>query len=255
MRTRLNGRFWAGGLGGLGLLLLPVTATHAAPILKVTSGSNTVTVQDNGAGDTDPTPGVIHFAGPVAGFDVVDIRGGSNSPGALLASGPMRDAGMLQLESVDARNSSGTRQALDIVFGDTGFLPALTNNTLSSSVGLTMIGATQGDGVTFQSYYDPTNAAPGRTSPYTTGPQTATASGDQITQAYSSTANTSLPSPVSSSSPFSLTQYLGLNVSPLSEVNLSGTTAANTSTPEPGSLALLGLGAAAVLGRRRRKNG
>jgi hypothetical protein len=249
MSMRLNGQFWAGALGGLGLLLLPAAAAHAAPILKV----NTVTVQDNGVGDSDPTPGVIHFTGPVAGFDVVDIRGSSNSPGGAMGSGPIRDAGLLQLQSVQARNNTGTRQALDIVFGDTGFTPGLVNNTLTSSVGLTMTGATQGDSATFQSYYDPTNGAPGRTSPYTTGAQTAQANGTQLTQAYSSTSDTSVPSPQSPTSPFSLSQYVGFDLSPLDQVNLSGTTAANTLTPEPGSLALLGLGAVAVLGRRRRR--
>jgi hypothetical protein len=254
MSIRSNRRSLVGGLGALGLLLLPAAATHAAPILKITSGSGTVTVLDNGAGDADPTPGVIHFAGPVAGFDAVDIRGSSNSPGGTLASGPIRDAGLLQLESVQARNNSAGRQVLDIVFGDTGFTPGLTNNTLTSSVGLTMTGATQGDTATLQSYYDPTNGAPGRTSPYTTGAQTAVANGAQLTQSYSSTSDTSLPSPASPTSPFSLTQYVGFDVSPLSQVNLSGTTASNTQTPEPGSLALVGIGAVTLLGRRRRKN-
>jgi hypothetical protein len=116
-----------------------------------------------------------------------------------------------------------------------------------------MTGATQGDTVTYQSYYDPTNGAPGRTSPYTTGPQTALASGSQLTQAYSSTTDTSLPSPTSPASPFSMTEYVGLNLSPLSQVSLSGTTASNTLTPEPGSLALAGIGAVTLLARRRRK--
>jgi len=255
MSSRSNWRILAGGLGALGLLLLPAAATHAAPILKITSGGNTVSVQDNASGDTDPTPGVIHFAGPVAGFSAVDIRGSSNSPGGAMGSGPIRDAGLLQLESVQARNNTGARQALDIVFGDTGFTPGLTNNTLTSSVGLTMTGSTQGDSATFQSYYDPTNGTPGRTSPYTTGPQMAIASGDQLTQSYSSTSDTSLPSPTSPTSPFSLSQYVGLDVSPLSQVNLSGTTASQTQTPEPGSLALAGIGAVTLLARRRRRIG
>jgi hypothetical protein len=242
----------------LGLLSLPATHADAAPTLKITAGSTTVTVQDNGAGDSDPTPGVIRFdsATPgfaIPGFDFVDIRGSSNSPGGPLGGGPIQDAGLLQLQSVQARNNSGQRQALDVVFGDTGFTPGLTNNTLTSSVGLTMTGATQGDTATFQSYYDPTNGAPGRTSPYTTGAQTAQASGNQLTQTYSSTTDTSLPSPTSPTAPFSLTEYVGLDLSPLSQVNLSGTSASNTLTPEPGSLALAGIGGVTLLTRRRRK--
>jgi hypothetical protein len=253
MSMRLNGRFLAGGLGTLGLLLLPAAQAPAAPVLQVSSGSNSVTVQDNGAGDTDPTPGAIHYSGALAGFGTVDVRGTSNSPGGTIGSGPTQDAGLLQIQSLDARNNTGARQPLDIVFGDTGFSPALSGNTLTSSVGLTMTGATQGDTATFQSYYDPTNGAPARTSPYTTGPQTAVANGAQLTQTYSSTNNTSLPSPTSPTSPFSLTQYIGLDVSPLSQTNLSGTTASNTLTPEPGSLALAGVGAVTLLARRRRK--
>jgi hypothetical protein len=253
MSSRSNRRILAGGLGALGLLLLPAARANAAPILKITTGGNTVTVQDNGSGDSDPTPGVIRFDGAIPGFDFVDIRGSSNSPGGPLGSGPIKDAGLLQLQSVQARNNTGTRQALDIVFGDTGFTPALTNNTLTSSVGMTMTGAAAGDTATFQSYYDPTNAAPGRTSPYTTGAQTAQASGAQLTQTYSSTTDTSLPSPTSPTSPFSLTEYVGLDLSPLSQVNLSGTSASNTLTPEPGSVALVGIGAVTLLGRRRRR--
>jgi hypothetical protein len=253
MSIRLNRRTLVGGLGGLGLVLLPAAAAHAAPVLKITTGGNTVSVQDNGSGDSDPTPGVIRFDGTIPGFDFVDIRGSSNSPGGPLASGPIKDAGLLQLQSVQARNNTGTRQALDIVFGDTGFTPGLTGNTLTSSVGMTMTGAAQGDTATFQSYYDPTNGAPGRTSPYTTGPQSAQASGGQLTQTYSSTTDTSLPSPTSPASPFSMSEYVGLNLSPLSQVNLSGTTASNTLTPEPGSLALAGIGAVTLLTRRRRK--
>jgi hypothetical protein len=245
---------------GVGTLALSAVA-NAAPVLKLVSGATTVTVTDNGANDTDARAGIVRYAGPVGSFFAsVSTTGSSNSPGQAFPNSPNPFLGILQLESLDARNTdTAGRQTLDIVFSDTGFAgsPDATNK-LSSSVGMTLTNTAQGDSVRFQSHLDPTNVAQSFNSVFTTGPQTATANGGQVIQSYSSSNEVSVPASTPANPLFSLTQHVVMDVSAGGQVNLSGTTASNTLNPalvpEPGSLGLAGIGAMAALARRRRRS-
>jgi len=141
----------------MGALGLPV-AVQAAPILKLTSGATTVTVNDNGPGDTDVRPNYISFNGAVGTLAAtLSASGNSNSPGGVFPNSPSQSLGILQLQTLEVRNNTTGRQALDIVFSDNGFITALGNaNQLSSSVGLTLTNATLGDSVSFQATWTAT---------------------------------------------------------------------------------------------------
>src|SRR5690242_9107099 len=90
---------------GFAALGLPLTA-HAAPILKLTSGATTVTVNDNGAGDTDPRPNYISFNGAVGALSAtLSASGNSNSPGGVYPNSPDLAAGILQLQTLEVRNN------------------------------------------------------------------------------------------------------------------------------------------------------
>jgi hypothetical protein len=253
------GRFIA--LVGLGALGLPV-AVNAAPILRLTSGSTVVTVNDNGAGDTDARPGYIGFNGSVGTLAAtLSAAGNSNSPGGIYPNSPSLSLGVLQLQTLEVRNNDTGRQTLDIVFGDTGFIAAVGNaNNLSSSVGLTLTNATLGDSVSFQSHLNRSNTSLAFDPIFTTGPQAAVGNGVQPTQSYNSTNAVSVPGGSVANPLFSLTQHAVLSLSAGGQANLSATTASDTAAdgrgalPEPGSLAFLGLGAMALFGRRRRGN-
>lgn len=246
------------GLGALGLPL----AVHAAPVLKLTSGATTVTVNDNGAGDTDPRAGYISFLGSVGTLSAtVSASGSSNSPGGIFPNSPSQSLGILQLQTLEVRNNDTGRQALDIVFSDSGFIAAVGNlNQLSSSVGLTLTNATLGDNVSFQSHLNRSNVSPSFDPVFTTGPQTAVANGVQPTQSFNSSNSVSVPGGTTANPLFSLTQHAIFNLSAGAQANLSGTTASDTAAdqhgalPEPASLTFVGLGAMALFGRRRRGN-
>ena len=246
-------------LMAVGALGLPV-AVHAAPILKLTSGATTVTVTDNGAGDTDARPNYISFNGAVGTLAAtLSASGNSNSPGGSFPNSPSQSLGILQLQTLEVRNNDTGRQALDIVFSDSGFITALGNaNQLSSSVGLTLTNATLGDSVTFQSHLDPANVSPSSNPVFTTGPQTAVANGVQQTQSFNSSNSVSVLGGTAANPMFSLTQHAVISLSAGAQANLSGTTASDTAAdahgalPEPASLTFLGMGAMALFGRRRR---
>lgn len=246
---------------GVAALGLPV-AVHAAPILRLTSGSTVVTVNDNGAGDTDPRPGYIGFNGTVGTLAAtLSAAGNSNSPGGVYPNSPSQSLGILQLQTLEVRNNDTGRQVLDIVFGDTGFIAAVGNaNNLSSSVGLTLTNATLGDSASFQSHLSRSNTPLAFDPVFTTGPQTAIANGVQPTQSYNSTNSVSVPGGTTANPMFSLTQHAILSLSAGAQANLSATTASDTAAdahgalPEPGSVTFLGLGAMALFGRRRRGN-
>lgn len=139
-RLLLNWTFMGSALFALGL-----PAAQASLILTLQSGADTVSVQDNGAGDLLPSLGGITLAGVTVGnFNILNVTTGESIPLLGTATAPEMD-----LNSVNQSSGSGT---LTITLADTGFLPKSSSRTFLATVGGTTEGTTN-----FQYYVDFTN--------------------------------------------------------------------------------------------------
>ncbi len=227
------------------LVMLPLwnSTARALFILTLQSGASNVSTTDNGPGDLDPTIGSIVYSGAVGAFSTNITIGYSNSPGD---SG----GGVLQISSLDARNTSAGQATLTATLQDTGFTqPSSPSLQLASSIAVTDLLSTAGDGFTFQSYADPSNAQGGTA--VTTGlqsfslPTTSTPISDN---------NTATPANFPAGGPYSMMNVSTITLSASGELNESGTTTVKTSpgVPEPTSLALASAaGLMLFLARRR----
>ena len=61
-------------------LTLSATFANATMILTLSSGENSVSIEDNGIGDTDSTVGIVHFSGGLGSWFANVTTGISNSP-------------------------------------------------------------------------------------------------------------------------------------------------------------------------------
>lgn len=102
--------------------------SHATMILTLSSGDNSVSVEDNGIGDTDPTVGIVHFSGGLGSWFANVTTGISNSPA------PEGQPAFLNLLSSDfSSRGAGT---LTIILSDPNLInPFGTNLTARTSTG------------------------------------------------------------------------------------------------------------------------
>ena len=129
-----------------GFILLDAQSASAALKLKLeSSGGTTVTIEDNGPGDTDATVGLIVFKGPIGTFDVLSATG--------LSKPVVGDASVARLNLTAVTINSVVGSTLTISLTDTDFGAGSGNTTLTSE-----IGGTNSNGTTsFQGYLDPAN--------------------------------------------------------------------------------------------------
>ena len=206
---------------------------HADLILRITDGATTVNVTDQGAGDINPTVGVVAFSGAVGIWNV-------NMPTGV--GFPTFDQAHLDLNSLDI-NSTGTG-TLDILLTQTNLTAPISTWTMN--FGETLNGSA-GSTTTYMAWRDSTNTAfglgaanlIGTVGPFGIGPSSGSVMGT-----------------VAGTTPYSLTERIRIVAT--GATNFSGDAELIPSAvPEPGTLTLLGTGlfALAHAARRRMRKG
>lgn len=137
----------------LAAVLAPAVRADATPILRIESLSTIFQITDNGAGDLDPTAGVIAFSGAVGAYNI-NVTTGLSTP---VVGSP--STAVMDLNSVSV-TSLGSTAPLTITFGDTGFsLPVAVPGFITPTA---HIGGTLASGATLDvaSYINLADASP-----------------------------------------------------------------------------------------------
>ena len=166
-----------------------------------TSPLQTVTIVDNGPGDTSPTTGVIDYStpssSPFADFSVTNFSATSNR----LTGNGFGD--VAQSGVVTRTSSTGGPQTLQISVQDSGFTTPATNTTLGNTDSVEYTNANAGDTSTFQSFY---NSTP---SPVATLPFTPPMNPESVSSSPTSTS-------LNGSAPYNLTNTYTVTLGPAS---------------------------------------
>jgi hypothetical protein len=233
----MKGRFTILMIAVLAVGVLAPT-TQASFILELTDFSTVVTVNDNGAGDMDPTTGAIVFVGSV-GVWTTNVTTGLSKP---VLGGPIPSVPSLDLNTVDVSSSAGG--TLQIRLTDTGFTLPLAVGAQARLVS-TIGGTTQGT-VTLTQTLDRGNNNFGTG---TTADPVSVTLGPFVPTAFSSPAGgvSIFAGPIVN--PFSLTELAVITHTGAAMTSFDATSAV---VPVPGAilLGLLGLGAAGLKLRR-----
>jgi hypothetical protein len=230
-----------GSVLGMAVVFAVSTAAtaDAAHILRLTQGSTTVTVVDNGAGDSNPSLGAIVFIGAVGTFTQTNVTGLSKP---VIPDGPAH-SGMDLAGSFVSTGAGGT---LLVELTDTGF-GSVGPGTLLGSVGGTM---SEGS-VSFAGYKSGTNTEFSTTgTTVTVGPFTDPAGGGPLPYSGSNSAAHGVIGPYSMTLVSTILHNPGTTTS---SYNFALDNFSNV--PEPATLTLFGLGliGAGVAARRRRE--
>jgi hypothetical protein len=109
--------------------MISAGSAYAVPTLTLFDGTTTVTILDNGSGDSNPTLGVVTFIGAIGVWDI-NIDSGFTKPAIGSPTNPHMDL------SFSAHSS--TAGSLTLTFTDSGFT--------ASGIGKDTLGGTQDNG-------------------------------------------------------------------------------------------------------------
>ena len=215
------------GMGVAATLTLTLISTAHALTVRLSDGTTTVTVNDNGAGDVNPVVGSVTFNGAVGNFTTNVTTGTSK---------PILPQATLQLASLDIFSGAGSG-TLTIELTDVGFslLGGPARTLTSNLTGFTQVNAgTASQCVGFDNL--PFDCSPGVTITHPVfGPG-----------AISNTMSTTF----ASTNPFAITETVKIAFATPGFASFSLTSVASTAAiaavPQPRALLLLGLGLAGL---------
>lgn len=123
-----------------------LSSAHAAPTLRLSDGSTTVTVVDNDPNDLDPTVGSITYVGPVGANWFANATAGASKPAQGTAAEPLLD--------ISTNNQSSGAGTLTIEFSDDSFGPS--SGTITAAIGGTL-GGGAGSTYSYTTLVNPAN--------------------------------------------------------------------------------------------------
>ncbi len=152
----------------VGVILALAASVQATPTLMIQSGTNTVTIADNGAGDSNPAVNTVEFIGTVGDWTIDNLTG--------VESGSTEYPTL----NLSAQLSSTEASGITLWFSDTGFGPTPSFTTWNADISGALGGAT-GSTLDYYKWYDATlfgtNSLLHHLGPFITSPGTDTFSG------------------------------------------------------------------------------